>query len=262
MPQRTAYTRDLNSWLYSKNSHMPGAYLAPMQLPNIRGFALPGTINATSWTIPNMVGDPADCFAAEESIGVDISTSWPGVTYAAGYVGRSLGGWSGTSLTACAWLWIDTLADFGELLGSWDTRDGANFRYMVVDTDVGGAVRYRVSSDGTAANARTATTATGLFEAGRWNWVGMRFIPDVSFSLILNGVIYSNTTTPLSIYYTSPETAGATNTLCVSNDSAEGHYAKIFPGRRVSQVWCCTCGLPDYVIMWLWGLQAPVYGRT
>ncbi len=256
------YTRDLTQWMYAKRAPMPGAYLAAMQLPGIRGLAFPGTLNAVGWTLQNMVCDPAETWSAEEGIGVDLSASWPGIVYATGYVGGSgRTEWSGTSFTVCAWLWINTLADFGELLGYWNTKDAADERHMVVDTDVGGAVRYRVSGDGAAATVQTATTAAGLVAAGQWHMVGMRFAPSVSFALILDGVIYSNTTSPLVAYHDSPDTSPATLTLYPSWDSAESHYAKQFAGR-VSQVWDCVYAVPDHMIAWLWSIQAPLYGRV
>lgn len=258
-PMRDTFAFD--QALYNKSSPMPGAWLAPLQLPGIKGFLLPSLLIPVTYYVPNMVCNGAEYGSYAGTVAFDIATTWPGAMVP--YVTAQYGGifnqtittGHGTSFTLGGWMMVTDVSAYTPFWGRWNDHDGVNKRACMVDETGDGVLRGRVSSDGTLANSKTLTG--GTVTSGTWHFIGVRFIPSVSFSIFLDDTVTTTTATPFSTYYGSDTISSG----FAQNQSEDAHYGTYLVGR-ISQMWMSNYGIPDAMLNWLYAVQSPLFGRT
>jgi len=253
---RTTYTRDLSQWMYHKRRPFPGAWLAPLQLPGIRGM----------WGNKSAANDAADftrfntTFSNSlNALGVMLSSNWPGISYIYAYTSncdawvdlsdqthlaittaQTIGGWfyllaPNTAQALMIWHNVDEVfPENNAPVYLWLTGGAAQFGIYKIPTE------YEATSGPVAANA--------------WHFIVGRFTPSTEVAIFLDSIKASNTS---GIPASCNDSAGPYMEL----DVLQAAVAYGDTATYLAQCWVCAYAVPDAMLNWLYAIQAPLYGR-
>jgi hypothetical protein len=252
--ERTTYVRNLSQWLYHKQSPFPGAWLAPLQLPGIRGMWTP-----TGPNILDMTSHGGDLANYNSSILVDQSTTWPGVAYLYASANPAqctttcasnpqlnimgaltLGGWFSPVSPTTEQLVVGTAnSAFGAYL------DPAYIKLKFITSGGVGIARFSIENGGVTYAADSAEIAIS-----RWHFIVGRFQPSTKVSILTGSTWVDNA-------------AG----IPASIASSAGIYFGLLDGRasgaaatRLAQAWACAYAVPDHALTWLYKTQLSLFG--
>jgi len=257
---RTAYTRDLSSYMFHKRRPFPGAWLVPLQLPGIQAFwpcnavvsETGAIVDATAFG-RHLTTDVANAVAVAE-----ISTTWPGVSCLY------------TEPTGAGKNWLyrqdDSLGQITSVLtfGIW-TKAIVLDKNMPISwqagpsTKTGAMLRYGVDSGcwqfGYGTDGETLTYVTGdAAAADTWTLLVARFVGGTEATLFVNNVKYTSTDDIPEHIVEFPNGQNGWQLLPL-----DGFTDGTCP--RIAAAWVCRFAVPDHVIGWLYAMQGPLFGR-
>ncbi len=263
---RPPYTADLNRWLYSKRSPVPGAWVAPMQLPGLRGVWPASLVNETTSAIANAV--PLSnlwVWYSGSQVAVDIAPTWPGtIAPYVKFLPNTDSSWNTdpgdafarhtTQMTYGGWFRLGRLTDETALVYNCDDEGELSSSWLGFDA-VTGCFQYRVRPQG-AASQVIVTNPTAV-EVGQWYFVAGRFNPSTEIACQVDGNLAVNTTdVPASVH-----DVGATGWFNVQ-PWQDTEARNLGESVAMSQAWMCACPVPNHVLTWLYVIQAPLFGQV
>jgi len=150
-------------------------------------------------------------------------------------------------LTIGCWFRPDSLAALAGIWGKYTSTGNQRSYLLFIQSGGTGALRFLVSSDGTAT---TTVDAPALVTTGSWNHFVGRFKPSVSLDVCLNGVWASNTTSiPASIFASTAALQGGA--FDAGTNLMTGGLAQMF---------ICACYLSDGQIGRTFRRTRPFFG--
>ncbi len=245
---------DLATQFYMRNSCVPGAMLAPLQLPGLRAFWHVSAFNSNSQFISVPISEQ---MTMSGTVTQSVSSTWPVVPYitidaTSKYYSKADDAIISPTgdMTVGAWIMLTASGTKRGILNKWE-QTAANARSYALYSDVTDAATFDVAaSPGAAADAKSV--AGSVLQQNVWEFVVGRIECGVS-----QGVYVSGTWTSSAVGVPADVSDEATSLYLGRWNEAS---ANTWDGR-VSQFWICGYAVPSSWIDWLWHIQGPCYGR-
>lgn len=259
---QTITTDELATYFYSKQDALPGAYLLPQELPQLRGFWANQFDQDCTWydqSAGDRIGDltAVGCTVAD----IAIASAWPAglvpyITldgtndyfYVADNAANSVTG----HLTLGGWFWITALGTGVGLFSKYLTTGNVRAYYLRVNS--GSNLNMVISTDGSATAGQYAqATSTDTVSAGEWHFLAGRFTKGDNIAVKVDGGEWESTATALTSINDNARRLG----LGEYNESSSNRL-----GGRIAQAWICADAVGDDMLHWLYNAQAPLFGRA
>ncbi len=243
---------------HSQQDAMPGAWLAPMQLPSLRGFWA-NVFDATTWydlsALP--VANHLTLTGLNPLTDAGQATTWPAalVPYIAldganDYAVINDNAYLSVvgALTLGGWVYRTAAGAARGIMSKWNDTAG-NYRSYALYTDAADALTLSISVNGGAAT--TKVVAGGVPTLNAWSFVVGRFDPSASQDVMTGGAWTRDTSTvPASIFDNVRQFQ-----VGQYNEAAATRWS-----GYIAQLWLCAAAVPDAAIRELYNAQAPLFG--
>lgn len=254
--------RDLDQWMYPKQSPFPGAWLAPLRLPGLRGFwANVITHGSGLWTNLARMGALTNLVAySPAQVSTDIATTWPGAIAPYFWITDGADGVLNintqagdthiaqmqSTRTFGGWFKMDTLDEDQHMMW-WSNAAGdedCTLKYLTASNNW----QSWISSDrGTTVNS--VTYSDSAVNLTSWNFIVQRFQASTELVIRHNG-------------------GKATTTTSIIASTLQSDYFQIFPYKNVTvqscpycaQAWVAAYAVSDAFLDWLYYVQRPLFG--